>query len=143
MLNKRNKSKRRAAPTGRGRVVVFGGEPKMSEVILDLADPLLDGDVSNPKEVDFIIQLTIAAWNKAMFSADRQAAMEKEIIDTLVAPDGDAEQVATIIQAIEIVDDRRKKLFPNLRRFVLDYDLQVSEGRVALNVVSQSMSADR
>ena len=142
-MSKKNKSKRRAIPAGRGRVVVFGGEPKMSEVILDLVDPLLDGDVSNPKEVDFIIQLTIAAWNKSMSPVERQAAMEKEIIDTLVPPDGDAEQVGTILQALEIVEDRRKKLFPNLRRFVLDYDLRVSEGRVALNVVSQSMSEDR
>ena len=137
------KNKRRAVPAGRGRVVVFGGEPKMSEVILDLVDPLLDGDVSNPKEVDFIIQLTIAAWNKSMFPVERQAAMEKEIIDTLVPQDGDAEQVGTILQALEIVEDRRKKLFPNLRRFVLDYDLRVSEGRVALNVVSQSMSENQ
>ena len=142
-MSKKNKSKRRAIPAGRGRVVVFGGEPKMSEVILDLVDPLLDGDVSNPKEVDFIIQLTIAAWNKSMSPVERQAAMEKEIIDTLVPQDGDAEQVGTILQALEIVEDRRKKLFPNLRRFVLDYDLRVSEGRVALNVVSQSMSEDR
>ena len=142
-MSKKNKSKRRPIPAGRGRVVVFGGEPKMSEVILDLVDPLLDGDVSNPKEVDFIIQLTIAAWNKSMSPVERQAAMEKEIIDTLVPPDGDAEQVGTILQALEIVEDRRKKLFPNLRRFVLDYDLRVSEGRVALNVVSQSMSEDR
>jgi hypothetical protein len=141
-MSKKNKSKRRAAPAGRGRVV-FGGEPKMSEVILDLADPLLDGDVSNPKEVDFIVQLTIAAWNKSMFPVERQAAMEKAIIDTLVPPGGDAEQVGTILQALEIVDDRRKKLFPNLRRFVRDYDLRVSGGRVELNVVSQSMSEDR
>jgi hypothetical protein len=139
----KKENKRRTVPTGRSRVVVFDGKPKMSEVILDLADPLLDGDVSNPKTVDFIVQLTIAAWNKAMFPADQQAAMEKEIIDILVPPDGDAEQVGTIIQAMEIVDDRRKKLFPNLRRFVLDYDLRVSEGRVALNVISESMSVDR
>ena len=143
MSKKKNKRKKRRVPKGRGRVVVLGGVPKMSEVILELADPLLDGDVANPKEVDFIVQLTIAAWNKAMFSADRQAAMERDIIDTLVPPDGDAEQVGTIIQAIEIVEERRKKLFPNLRRFVVDYDLQVSEGRVALNVLSESMSVDR
>ena len=143
MSKKKKKSKKRTAPAGRGRVVVLGGVPKMSEVILDLADPLLDGDVSNAKEVDFIVQLTIVAWNKAMASADRQDAMQKEIIDTLVPPDGDAEQVETIIQALDIVEERRKKLFPNLRRFVVDYDLQVSEGRVALNVISESMSADR
>ena len=137
------KSKKRTVPEGRSRVVVFGGVPKMSEVILELADPLLDGDVANPKEVDFIVQLTIAAWNKAMFPAERQAAMERDIINTLVPPDGDAEQVGTIIQAIEIVDERRNKLFPNLRRFVVDYDLKMSEGRVALNVLSESMSAAR
>ena len=93
MSKKEKKSKKRTVPGGRGRVVVLGGDPKMSEIILELADPLLDGDVSNPKEVDFIVQLTIVAWNKAMFPADRQAAMEKEIIDTLVPPDGDAEKV--------------------------------------------------
>ncbi len=140
MSKKKSKKKKRTVPPGQSRVVVLGDEPKMSEVILDLADPLLDGDVSNPKEVDLIVQLTIATWNKSMFSADRQAAMEKDIIDTLVPPNGDAEQVATIIQAMEIVEDRRKKLFPHLRRYVLDYDLRVSESRVALNVVSESMS---
>ncbi len=77
-----------------------------------------------------------------MFSADRQHALEREIIDTLVPPDGDAELVGAIIQAMEIVDDRRKKLFPNLRRFVVDYDLQVSERRVALNILSEAMSAE-
>ena len=139
----KKKNKKRTVPTGLGRVLVLGGDPKMSEVILELADPLLDGDVANAKEVDFIVQLTITAWNKAMFSADRQDALEREIIDTLVPPDGDAELVGTVIQAIDIVDERRKKLFPNLRRIVVNYDLQVSEGRVALNIVSAPISADR
>ncbi len=122
---------------------VICGNLKMSEVILELADPLLDGDITNPKDVDFIVPLTIAAWNKGMFSEEQQAAMENEIIDTLVPPDGDAEQVGTIIQALDIVDERRKRLFPYLRRFVLDYDLQVYEGRVALNILSKSMSSNR
>ena len=51
-------------------------EAKMSEVILELADPLIDGDISNAKQVDFIIQLTIVAGNKGMFLADRQGALE-------------------------------------------------------------------
>ena len=86
-------------------------EAKMSEVILELADPLLDGDITNAKQVDFIIQLTIVAWNKGMFSADRQTALEKQIIDTLVPPDGDAEMVATVIEALDIVDERRRSSF--------------------------------
>ena len=77
MSRKNNKGKKRTIPPGRGHLIVVGTEPKMSEVILDLADPLIDGDVSIAKEVDLIVQLTIAAWNKAMFSADRQDAIGK------------------------------------------------------------------
>ena len=77
MSKKKNKSKKRTIPPGRRHVIVVGSDPKMSEIILDLADPIIDGDVSNAKEVDLIVQLTIATWNKAMYSADRQDAMEK------------------------------------------------------------------
>ena len=59
----KRKSKKRTAPAGRGRVVVLDGNPKMSEVILELADPLLDGDVANPKEVDFIL-----LWGAGLFA---------------------------------------------------------------------------
>lgn len=139
-MSKKNKSKKRTIPGRRGQVFVLGGDPKMSEIILDLADPIIDGDVSNAKEVDLIVQLTIATWNKAMYSADRQDAMEKQIIDILVPPDGDAELVGTVIQAMDIVEERRKKLVPNLRRFIVDYDLQVSDGRVALNIISSPVT---
>ena len=139
-MSKKNKSKKRTIPPGRGHVIVVGADPKMSEVILDFADPLLDGDVSNAKEVDLIVQLTIAAWNKAMLSADKQDASEKQIIDILVPRDGDAELVGTVIQALDIVEERRNKLFPNLRRFIEDYDLHVSDGRVALNIISSPIT---
>ena len=76
-MSKTNKSKKRTVFPGRGRVVVVGSEPKMSEIILDLADPLIGGDVSNAKEVDLIVQLTIAAGNKAMLLADKQDAIGK------------------------------------------------------------------
>jgi hypothetical protein len=49
--------------------------------------------------------------------------------------------VQNLQPAPSLVDGRRKKLFPNLRRFVVDFDLKVSEGRVARNVLSESMSA--
>ena len=143
MAKKKIRRKKWNIPPGRKRVVIVNDDVKMSEVILDLADPIIDGDVSNPKEVDFIVRLTIAAWNKAMLPADKQDAREKEIIDALVPPDGIAEQVGTVIQALDIVEQQRKKLVPNLRRLVLDYDLRVSEGQVALNVLSEAMTPER
>jgi hypothetical protein len=35
---------------------------------------------------------------------------------------------------------RRKKLLPNLRRFIVDCDLRVSDGRVALNIISSPVT---
>ena len=54
MSKKKNKSRKRTVPAGRGRVVVLGvgSDPKMSEVILELADPLLDGVVSEQRRQD-------------------------------------------------------------------------------------------
>jgi len=49
--------------------------------------------------------------------------------------------VPNVQPAPSIVDGRRKKLFPHLRRFVVDDDLKVSAGRVARTVLSESMSA--
>jgi len=136
MSKKKNKSKRRAVPAGRGRVVVFGGEPKMSEVILDLADPLLDGDVSNPKEVDFIVQLTIAAWNKSMFPPDKQPLIEKDLVDAFVPQDGSAEAVGVAVEVMDIIAERRQKLFPDLRKIIVDYEVEIGGGRLTLHVTS-------
>jgi hypothetical protein len=51
--------------------------------------------------------------------------------------------VATVVEALDIVDERRKKLFPNLRRMVVNYDLHVSKGKIALNVAFAALAADR
>jgi hypothetical protein len=139
MPKKKTKTNRRATRKGKRRAVVIDSEPKMSKLLLDLADPLIDGDVSDPKLVDAIVRITIAAWNKAMAPADRQPALEKEILDAMVGPDGNAEQAAAIRRAMEIIEDRRRKLVPDLRRVILAYDLQVFEGAVALNVVSEDV----
>jgi len=120
-----------------------GDEAKKSAVILELADPLLDEDSTDAEHVESIVLLTILTWNKAMFSADSQDGIEKEILDALVPPDGDAELLAEIIQAMDLIEERRKRLFPDLYRIVYNYDLQVSEGKIALNVASAPLAAGR
>ena len=120
-----------------------GDEAKMSAVILELADPLLDEDSTDAEYVESIVLLTILTWNKAMFSADSQDGIEKEILDALVPPDGDAELLAEIIQTMDLIEERRKRLFPDLHRIVCNYDLQVSEGKIALNIASAPLAAGR
>ncbi len=122
---------------------MFGGKPKMSEVILDLAAPLLDSAGSDPNAVEAIIQLTIIAWNNAMSPVAHQAEIEKKIIDTLVPAGGDAEEAATIAQTLKVVEDRRKKRYPTLRKYVVHYDLRVSEDQIELHVASEAMLDNR
>ena len=113
----------------------------MSAVILTLAEPLLKKYGTNTKRAESIIALAIAAWNKAMFPAEAQDDFEKAIIDIAVPPDGDAELVGVAIEIMEMIEDRRKKLFPNLRVVIAKYDLQVADGRLSLNVGSAPIPA--
>ena len=113
----------------------------MSEVILRLAGILLNGDFSNAKEVDNVVRVTIAAWNKGMYPAERQAALERDIIDTLTTAEEDSEAAAAFVQALRIVDARRRALYPNLRRLVLNHNLKMAGGKVALNVTSTPIGA--
>jgi len=108
----------------------------MSAVILTLAVPLLKKYGTNFKRTESIIALAIAAWNKAMVPAKAQEDFQKGIIDIAVPTDGDAELVAATIEIMEMIEDRRKQIFPNLRVVIAKYDLQVSEGKLTLNVGS-------
>ena len=107
---------------------------KMSDVILKLADPLLKRYGNNAQRFESIIVLTIAVWNKALLPADKQTPVEQELIDRVVPMDGRAEDVAAIIQAMDIINERRKQLFPNIRKLIASYDLKFSDGRASLNI---------
>ena len=97
----------------------------------------------NPKRIEGIIMLTIAAWNKGMFPSEKQDGVEKDIIDAFVPPDGSAESVAVILEVMDLIEERRKRLFPNLRKIIVTYDLKVVKGRLSLNVGSAAIPTDR
>ena len=130
-------------PAGRSEASQAGGELKMSAVILTLAEPLLKKPGMNVKRMESLIALTIAAWNKAMLPEGKQGSVEDEIINTLVPPGGSAETVAVIIEIMDLIEERRKELFPNLRMFVADHDFQASESGMTLNVGAAPIPAGR
>lgn len=112
------------------------GEAKMSAVVLQLAEPLLKQHGKTPERAEALIMLTIAGWNKSMFPPDKQPLIEKDLIDTFVPKEGHAEDVGVAVQIMDLVSDRRQKLFPHLRKIIVDYDLEISGGRLTLNVTS-------
>ncbi len=139
---RKNRRKKRMASARRARRQ--DSEPtKMSAVILELAEPLFDDHRANPKRVESIIALTIVAWNKSLLPADEQDDVVREAVNKIVPADGEAEMVGTIVHMLELIEDRRKKLFPNVRKLVVNYDLHVSEDSISLDIASLDMPDDR
>jgi hypothetical protein len=112
------------------------GQAKMSAVILQLAEPLLKQYGKTPERAESIIMLAIAGWNKSMFPSDKLPLVEKDLIDCFVPKDGSVEAIGVALEFMEIVADRRKTLFPDLRMVIVNYDLIISDGRLTLNVTS-------
>jgi hypothetical protein len=112
------------------------GEPRMSAVILQLAEPLLRQHGKTAERAQAIISLAIAAWNKSMFPPDKQPSVENDLIDCFVPKDGSAEAVGVAVSIMDLIAERREKLFPHLRKLVVDYELDISSGRLTLNVTS-------
>jgi hypothetical protein len=127
---------RLAALGVRGEVATPPGEPKMSAVILELAAPLLERHGKTPERAEAIISLAVAGWNKAMFPAEHQPALETDLIDCFVPKDGSAEAVGVAVHLMDFIADRRAQLYPGLRKIILDYDVVIAGGRLTLNVSS-------
>ena len=112
------------------------GEARMSAVILQLAGPLLKQHGKTPQRAEAIIMLTIAGWNKSMFPPDKQPLIEKDLINNFVPKDGNAEAVGVAVQIMDTMIERRERLFPDLRKIIVDYECSVFGGRLTLEVRS-------
>ncbi|MHB8974926.1 MAG: hypothetical protein ACYC4N_31240 [Pirellulaceae bacterium] len=112
------------------------GEHKMSAVILQLAEPLLERHGDTPEQAQSIIMVTIAGWNKSMFPPDKQPLIEKDLIDAFVPKDGMAADMGTATDLLDVIVERRKKLFPDVRKIIVDYKMVIGDGGLTLNVTS-------
>ena len=111
-------------------------EAKMSAVILQLAEPLMKQHGMTAERAEAILMLTIAGWNKSMFPPDKQPLVEHDLINAFVPKDGSAEAVGVAAEVMDIVAERRQKLFPDLRKIIVDYDVEIGGGRLTLHVSS-------
>ena len=109
---------------------------KMSEVILKLAEPLLKQFGDNDKRTKTIISLTILEWNRLMLPEGEREKFQDQMFDTLLPQNDEAGMVESILYINELIAKRQKKYFPDLKRFIVDYELIVSEGDITLNISS-------
>jgi hypothetical protein len=109
---------------------------KMSEVILKLADPLLKEFGDNDKHTKSIITLTIIEWNRLMLPEDEREKFQDVMFDTLLPPGDESDIVGSILYMNELIAKRQKKYFPDLKKFIVDYELIVSGSDITLNISS-------
>ncbi|MCL4192227.1 MAG: hypothetical protein KJZ87_10805 [Thermoguttaceae bacterium] len=108
----------------------------MSAVILQLAETMMKKHGKTAERARAIVMLAIAAWNKSMFPPDMQPLVEKELIDAFVPKDGSAEAVGVALEVMDAMAERRQKLFPDLRKIIVDYEVKIGGGRLTLAVFS-------
>ena len=109
---------------------------KMSEVILKLADPLLKQFGDNDKRIKTIISLTIFEWNRLMLPENEREKFQDEMFDTILPPGDDADMVGSILYINQLIAERQKKYFPDIKKVIVDYELIVSDGNITLNISS-------
>ena len=127
---------RLAALGAKSQIPTPEGEAKMSAVILQLAEPLIKQHGKTAEQAEAIIMLTIAGWNKSMFPTDKQPMIEKDLIDCFVPKDGSAAAVGVALEVMDHIAEQREKLFPSLRKIILDYEAEIGGGRLNLDVTS-------
>jgi hypothetical protein len=113
---------------------------KMSAVILKVAEPLLKKYGDNEKRVKSIISLTIIEWNKLLLPNEEQDNIEDSIINLLVPSDGDAEDIGSLLYIKDLIAERKNKYFPDLKKIIVGYDLNVADGNITLNISSMPIT---
>ncbi len=115
----------------------------MSAVMLKLADPMLKEYGDNDKLIKTIISLIIFEWNRLMLPENEREKYQVKMIDTLSPPGDEAETVGSLLYVSDLIAERQKKYFPDLRKWIVDYELIVSGGDITLNISSASKDPSR
>lgn len=112
---------------------------KMSAVILKLAEPLLEQFGDDDNRTRAIISLTIFEWNRLMLPEGEGEKFQDEMLDTLLPPGEEADMVGSLLHISDLIAERQGIYFPDLRKWIVDYELIISDGDITLNISSASM----
>lgn len=107
----------------------------MSEVILKLAEPYIKKYWNNDKRIYVIISLAIMAWNISLFPEKESENYYDKLID-LLPQEISGEQVATFMQCLDTLIDRKKKYFSDIKKVIMHNEASVFNGNITLNIKS-------
>lgn len=106
---------------------------KISEAIIRIAEPLIR-KYPKRERVVVIIDLAIFSWNVSLASEVDREEIEKKVTDKM--PDiFDATNIASIIEQTDILIERKKKLYPDIRYLIVNRNITINDnGKITLDV---------
>jgi hypothetical protein len=113
----------------------MGSHAKMSEIILDFAEPLL-AHAPTAKAQKSAIAIAIMAWNVALLPIEKRTEYLKEMHNKLIGIET-AERLSKRIDTIvDFLLDRKERLFSDINRIIVKYECLDTPQGVHLNVAS-------
>lgn len=105
---------------------------KMSEVIMDFVRPFLEG-APNRQARENMILVTITAWNLCLLPKKEQ----KKVLAKFQTEESMNDEGINVIKAmLKAISAYKKEFYPDVNRFILDYEFTESRNDMHLNVVS-------
>lgn len=100
------------------RVVNLGG-PKMSDILIDFAKPLLSDDMSD-SEYRMAISIAVIGWNLEEVGRSEDITAQLEDFRRAIPPAGQAE----FNRVIEMLFARKRKRFDSIRRIITHHEVK-------------------
>lgn len=106
---------------------------KMSEVILELADELLEM-ANTKKQYESVIMITVLAWNLATLESQTQS---QEALESFLNKNvHDEQHKKDTLEIITALIKKKNLLFPYINRIIVDFQLVGNKKNFHLNVIS-------
>jgi len=110
------------------------GEEKMSAVILDFAKPLLD-ECEDKESERRAVGLAVLVWNVSLFpEKDQDRKIQKLCSD--LSPSNDATDFGALMPYINMLLERKKTYYPDIKRAIVNYQMSGSGKYRRLDVAS-------
>lgn len=111
------------------------GAIKMSEVIINFADELLDM-ANNFKQYERALIIAIVAWNLSMVDNDKRTDAINDLLDRLMI-DKDSNAAKDMLDILNWHIEKKQSLYPDINRLIMDYEIiRVDKDDFHLNVAS-------
>ena len=106
---------------------------KLSEVILEYAEPLTN--VADGSEVEErAIRMSVTLWNASLLPKQKALETMEPALEDMAQ--GDQLLKSEFYLMFELMYKRKQSLFPNDKRFIVDYTLEENDGDFYLQVAS-------